>query len=339
VRGSVGIVTIVSCAIFAALTGSGAATVTAIGAIMMPALTASNYSKSTACGILAAGGCLGPIIPPSIPMLVYGSNMRVSIPAMFMGGLLPGLLLTSVYLGVHHYYVRHRWDITVTDTRYTFKEKLRITWRALPALFMPVIILGGIYGGVFTPTESAAVAVFYTTLLGFVTRTLTVRIFVENIQRTSVMSAAIAASLGCGYIFTYLMGTTGIPAAVTNAMVPLMGSAPVFLLIMSLILFVAGCLLDMNIVIILMGPILAPVGIALGIDPLHIGVAFCTNIIIGAITPPFGGNLFTATRVSGESYESVVRGVVPFMAAALVTVLFITFCPPLTTWLPHKLGL
>jgi len=266
--------------------------------------------------------------------------MSVSIPAMFMGGMIPGLMLMFVYLVIHHYYVHHKWtDIVVSDIHYTFKEKLKLTWHALPALFMPIIILGGIYGGVFTPTESAAIAVFYTVIVGLVTKELKFKKFVENIERTSLMAASVAIQIGCGGLFTYLMGMTGIPAAVTATMVPLMKTPAVFLLTMSLILFIAGCLLEINISIILLAPIIAPVGIALGIDPLHIGITFCTNLVVGNITPPFGGCLFIATRTTGESYESVVKGCLPFMIGALITVLFVAFCPPITTWLPHLLKL
>jgi C4-dicarboxylate transporter DctM subunit len=175
--------------------------------------------------------------------------------------------------------------------------------------------------------------------VGFIAKDLTVEKFFTAVRRTALMGAAIALSVGGGYVFTYIVGTTGVPTALTKMMVPLMKTPAIYLLILTIILFIAGCLLESIIIIILLAPILVPVGVELGIDPLHLGIAFCVNITIGAITPPFGSCLFTATRITDESYENVVKGVIPFMAIAMCTVVFITFCPPVTTFLPRLFGM
>jgi C4-dicarboxylate transporter DctM subunit len=339
VRGGVGFVTVVSCAVFASLTGSGPATVAAIGGLMMPALLEADYPRNSAAGLIAAGGCLGPIIPPSVPMLIYGSTMGLSIPAMFMGGIIPGILVACVFCAVQYYLVRTRWNVKIEKVHYSLKEKLVMTWRALPALLMPVIILGGIYGGVFTPTESAAIAVAYSVIAAFIMKDLDVKRLIAIVQRTALMAGAIVIIMGSGSVLTYLMGVTAIPTAITQTLIPIIKNKIVFMLVMNAILFCAGMLIDPPITIVLIGPILSSVGVAMGIDRLHLGIVFCINLVVGMITPPFGANLFCAVQTTGESYEAVVKGVWPFMLAAMITVIIIAFCPFLTVWLPYKIGL
>ncbi|MCD8350417.1 MAG: TRAP transporter large permease [Planctomycetaceae bacterium] len=335
-RGSMAIVTIISCAIFAALTGSGPATVAAIGGIMLPAMTQSGYTKSRAAGIVAAGGALGPIIPPSIPMIIYGTTMSLSIPAMFIGSIIPGVLLMVIYITINQLYVGRR-NIKSIGSEFTFTDRLRMTWNALGALIMPVIILGGIYGGVFTPTEAAAVAVVYALILGFATREQNVKSLREITVKTMLTTCTILMILGAGNLFTFLMAATGIPKTVSTALLPIMYSQEVFLIILSLLLFVAGALLDTPVAILLIAPILCPIGIELGIDPLHLGIVFCINLCVGYITPPFGMNLFTASSTTGEGFVSVAKGVLPFMIAAMLFVLILAMCPWLTLFLPGRM--
>lgn len=257
-RGSMGVVTIVTCAIFAALTGSGPATVAAIGAIMMPALTRANYPKSTSAGMIAAGGALGPIIPPSANMVVYGAAMGLSVSKMFIGGVLPGIMM-AVALCLVNVYLAAKYKFAKSDVRYPKKEVLRRTARAIPTLVLPVIILGGIYGGLVTPTEAA---------------------------------------------------------------------------VLMALLFLVGCLMDTIPSILILAPILVPVGVQFGLDELHLGVLFCITLTVGFITPPFGINLFTAVSTTGESYTSVVKGVIPFMIVMIICVLICAFVSPIITFLP-----
>lgn len=336
-KGSMGIVTLVVCAIFAALTGSGPATVAAIGGLMLPTLEISGYSRSRASGVIAAGGALGPIIPPSIPMIIYGTTMNLSIPAMFMGSAIPGVLLLVIYIIMNQLCV-NRWGVHVIETHYTTGEKWKLTWKAMGTLMLPVIILGGIYGGIFTPTEAASVACIYSLCLGFSTKDLDLKRLRGIVVKTMLTTSTILAILGAGNLFTFLMASTGIPKMVSRALLPILNTQAVFLVVLSLILFVAGALLDTPVAILLIAPILCPIGVELGIDPLHLGIIFCINLCVGYITPPFGMNLFTAVSTTGESFSNVTKGVFPFMAAAMIYVLILAFLPQVTLFLPNLLG-
>ena len=331
--GATGTITIVCCAIFAALTGSGPATVAAIGAVMMTPLLKSGYSRSTAAGMLAAGGALGPIIPPSVAMIVYGSTMSVSIPKMFMGSIIPGIMITLLYIAVN-YVIAKKHGIKGENVQYTFKEIALSTYKALGVLLLPIIVLGGIYGGLFTPTEAATVCVVYSIILGFGYRELTFKSLVEAFQRTVVTSASIALIIGISAVFGWILTAAKIPANIAHTLVPLFGNASVYLLVLMLLLFVVGCLMECLSAIVILAPIVVPIGLELGVDPLHLGVVFCINLVVGFITPPFGVNLFTAVSTTNTPYVQVVRGSLPFMLVAIVAVVILTFVPQIILFLP-----
>lgn len=333
VRGSMGVVTVISCTIFAALTGSGPATVAAIGSIMMPALLSSGYSRSSSAGIIAAGGALGPIIPPSVAMIVYGSTMNLSIPKMFIGGIIPGLLLAGLLILTNFILVR-KWDLPRSNVRFTLKEKLQRTWKALGSIMLPVIVLGGIYGGIFTPTEAAVVSTIYGLILGFCYRELSLKKVVDIFKRTVETSATVCLILAAANLFGWILTATRIPIIISEAVISVVSSKILYLLVLSALLFLVGTLMETLSSIVILAPILVPIGIELGIDPLHLGLVFCINLIVGFVTPPFGVNLYTAVSTTGLKYEEVVKGVIPFMLAMMIGVLIITFCPFLTTWLP-----
>ena len=335
-KGSMAIVTLIVCAIFAALTGSGPATVAAIGGLMLPAMEKTGYSKSRGAGIVAAGGALGPIIPPSIPMIIYGTTMNLSIPQMFMGSIIPGVILLFIYIIINQIMV-NKWGIHTIEQTYTTKEKFHYTWRALGVLFLPIIILGGIYGGIFTPTEAASVACVYSLILGFATKDLDLARLWQITKKTVLTTSTILLILGAGNLFTFLMASTGIPKAVATALLPILDVKAKFLIVLSLILFIAGALLDTPVAILLIAPILCPIGVELGIDPLHLGIVFCINLCVGYITPPFGMNLFTAVSTTGESFAGVVKGVFPFMIVAMIYVIILAFLPQVTLWLPSMM--
>ena len=334
--GATGTITIVCCAIFAALTGSGPATVAAIGAVMMAPLLKSGYQRSTAAGMLAAGGALGPIIPPSVAMIVYGSTMSLSIPKMFMGGIVPGLLITLLYLVVN-YCIAKREGIKSENIHHTLGDLLRATWKASAVLLLPVIVLGGIYGGIFTPTEAATVCVVYAIALGFGYRELTWGKLMNAMKRTIVTSASIALIIGISTVFGWILTSSRIPARVAETMVPLLGSQTMYLFALMLLLFVVGCLMECLSAIVILAPIVVPVGLELGVDPLHLGVVFCINLVVGFITPPFGVNLFTAVSTTDTPYIQVVRGSLPFMMVAVLAVVLMTFVPQIILFLPNLL--
>lgn len=326
--GSMGMVTILTCTIFAALTGSGPATVAAIGALMIPNMIQSGYSIEEAAGLTATAGALGPIIPPSIAMIVYGSTMGVSVTGMFMNAIVPGLLI-ALALCVTNYIRAKRQHIAGQKVHHSFREILKRTWSALGALLLPIIILGGIYGGIFTPTEAATVCVVYSLLLGVIYRELTLDKVWKAFSKALSASAAVVFIIACANLFGWLLTVTRVPNTVTEALVPVLHNKYLYLIALTLLLFVVGALMDTLASIVVLAPIIIPVGVALGLEPMHLAVVFCVNLIIGFVTPPFGVNLFTAVQTAQISYGRVVKGVLPYMLTAMGVVIIITFIPQL----------
>lgn len=333
-NGAAGTITIVCCAIFAALTGSGPATVAAIGAIMFPALIKAGYSRSSAAGILAAGGALGPIIPPSVAMIVYGSTMSVSIPDMFLGGIIPGIIIAFVFC-LLNLRIAKKEGVKKVDVHYTPAEIGRATLDALPVLMMPVIVLGGIYGGVFTPTEAATVCVVYALILSFIYKQMNLKKLWKTIERTIVSSATIALVIGISSVFGIALATADVPTKISEALIPVLRNKYIFMLVLMVFLFIVGTLMETLAAIVIIAPILSPIGVELGCDPLHLAVVFCIALVIGFITPPFGVNLFTAVSTTDTPYAEVVKGVAPFIVAGILCVLLFAFVPQIITFLPN----
>lgn len=332
--GSMGTITVICCAIFAALTGSGPATVAAIGAIMFPAMISSGYSKRTAAGILAAGGVLGPIIPPSISMIVYGSTMNVPVPDMFLAGIIPGILIATAFIILNTVQaVKNK--IKRDETKYTVKERLLLTWKALGVLMLPVIVLGGIYGGIFTPTEAAAISVVYSISLGLIYRELTIRKLISTMKKTIETSAMVVFIVGISNLLGWILAAAKIPAMIATAVIPMFANKYIYMLVLMLLLLIVGCLMEILAAILVLAPILVPIGIQMGWDPLHLGVIFCVNLIIGYITPPFGVNLFTASSTTGVPFAELIKGVFPYIVVAIAMVLLLAFVPDIILFLPR----
>lgn len=335
-RGGMGTVTIVACTIFAALTGSGPATVAAIGAVMLPALLEEGYTKGSAAGLVAAGGALGPIIPPSICMIVYATTMNQSVTYMFAGSIIPGLLIAAALLLVNTFLAK-KWNLQMPEKHYTFKEGMHLLWRSLGVLFLPVLVLGGIYGGICTPTEAAVLACVYSAILGFIYKDLTVKSLITIVQNAAAASSVLSVVIGVAGLLGWILAKTRIPVILTEAFIKVVPSANIYLAIFTILLFIIGAIMYNIPAIVILAPVLIPVGVALGIDPLHLGIIFCINLIIGFVTPPFGINLFAACATTGESYSNVVKGVVPFMVAELVMVVLLTYLPQVTLLIPRML--
>ena len=312
--GSVGTVTIVCCTIFAALTGSGPATVAAIGAIMLPAMLKNGYSKSETGGILAAAGSLGPVIPPSICMIVYGSTMNVSIPEMFVAAIVPGLLLAASFVAVNLVMNRNK--------------------KAVPVLLLPVIILGGIYTGIFTPTEAAVTCVIYSLVLGIAYREMKFSDLISAMKKTIVTSGMVMFIMAMSANFGWILSAAKIPTTVANALVPYLGNRFVFTVLLLILLFIAGCFMEVLALVVILAPILIPIGVQLGMDPLHLGVTFCIALVMGLITPPFGMNLFTAAAVCDTTFVEIVKGALPYICVALIMISLFAFVPQITLFLP-----
>lgn len=334
IRGSLGIVAVVTCTIFAALTGSGPATVCAIGGILYLPMVQSGYPEKMANGLIAAGGSLGPIIPPSIAMIVYASTMGTSITKMFAGALIPGLVI-SLTLCVTVYFQARKYNIPVRKEKHAFKEFLKATVNAFGVLLIPVVVLGGIYGGFVTTTEAAALACVMSLILGFLYKELNLKSLLHCLAQTVETSAMVMFIMGAAAGFTWLLNATQLPAKLVSAIVPLInGSQFLYLLALFLILLLVGALMDTLTSVVILAPILIPIGTNLGLYPLHLGVVFCVNLIVGFITPPYGINLFTVCSVTKTPFNDVVKGVLPYVVVELLCVLLFTFCPFFTTWLP-----
>lgn len=335
--GSSGTISIICCTVFAALTGSGPATVAAIGALMIPVMIKNGYPKPVACAIIAAGGALGPIVPPSIPMIVYGSSMNVSIPKMFAGSLIPGLLIAGLLIAVNTV-IALRLGIKSNEKHYTIAEKLTVTWKALAVLMLPVIVLGGIYGGIFTPTEAASVCTLYAILLSIGYKSMTLEKFLEACKKTVFTSSVVMFICGVANLFSWILAATRIPAMITAAVIPFCNNKFTYFVILMLVLFFVGCLIDAISATLILAPILVPIGVTLGINELHLGIVFCVALIIGFITPPFGINLFTVCSTAEVPFSSVVKGIWPFILAAMLGVVILCLFPQICLFLPGLIG-
>ena len=339
--GGFGIVTVFSCAIFAALTGSGPATVAAIGSIMLPSMLKAGYTRETSAGLVASAGALGPIIPPSIPMIIYGVTMNLSIPAMFMGGVVPGLVIACALSAVNVVFAYKNPEILkyAETMKFDFKESLRLFWEALGALGLPILILGGIYGGIFTPTESAAIGVVYALVLGFALGELKVsqlpKILIDSLKTSTMVNFIIAAAS----LFSWVIAKSQVGVTISNGFINLVnGSQVMYLLILVLVLLVVGCLMDNVAATLILAPILIPVGIQLGCNELHLGLLFSICLVIGFVTPPFGYNLFTAISISGLNFKQIVKGSLPFLLTEITLLFVFAFFPGICTWLPRLMG-
>lgn len=336
VPGSTGAVTVVSCMVFAALSGSGPATIAAIGTIMLPALRKANYEDGYAGALTVAGGGLGPIIPPSIVLVVYGATMSVSIAKLFIGCTIPGLLLGVVYLIMNAMYCKKR-GIGQGKTRYSLKDILRETKNSSGVLLLILIIIVGIYGGIFTPTEASAVAVVYSIILAIVYKSLSFKSFGEAVKKTAFASAGIMFIVGGSGIFSYVLSATKATAIIAEAIMPFLVNKTVYMLLLMLLLAIVGCVMDIAPAILIFAPVLSPIGVAMGVDPLHLGCVFVMNLVVGMMTPPFGMDLFTAATVLKIPYAEIVKKCIPFIVVSFAMIILFALVPGFTTWLPNLL--
>lgn len=331
------VISTVGSGFFGAISGSNPATVAAIGGIMIPEMKKSGYPSARAAAIAAASGTLGVIIPPSISMVTYSLIASVSIGTMFVGGIVPGLILGLAMVVVSM--------VTCMKIEKKAVEKIapgelgRAFIDALAALFMPVIILGGIYGKICTPTEAAAVACMYAFIISvLVYRELPLRqlpgIFVKSATNTAIVLLVVALSAS----FSWLMTSAGIPGKITGTLVSIFENKYAILLMMNLALLFLGCFLETQSIILLMTPILLPLARQFGLDPVALGLIIIINTSIGMITPPMAVNLYVASSISGSSIESISRQVVPYFVTLVAIMLVFTYLPEILMWLPKLIG-
>ena len=326
VQGGLPMTCVLTCMIFAAVSGSSVATTFAVGAILIPALIKHGYPTSYAAALQATSAELGVIIPPSIPMILYGVSAEVSIGELFIAGFGPGFLISGALMLFVYVYCRFKgWGKNDGDGRLGF---LAATRQAGWALMMPVIILGGIYGGIFTPTEASAVAVFYALLVGIVVYRELNLINLAAILRKSVLSSAvimfIIANAG---LFAFLITRAGVPALIGTYLESVLQTPAIFLLGVNAALFLIGMFIETSAAIIVLAPILAPVAVHFGIDPVHFGLIMVVNLALGMITPPFGVNLFAACTVAKISLDRIISQLLPFVLVILACLMVITYVP------------
>ncbi|AOM81535.1 TRAP transporter large permease [Salisediminibacterium beveridgei] len=328
--GGFAIATILTCMFFAAISGSGPATVAAVGAIMIPSMVRQGYDIKFSTAVVAAAGSLGVIIPPSIPMVIYGVVGGASVSDMFIGGIIPGVIV-GLGLIIYAYLHSRKQGYTGTDEKTSAKVIGAALWDAKWALLIPVIILGGIYGGIFTPTEAAVVAVVYGLLAGLVLyRELKIRNLPRVFADAALTTATILIIVGSATAFGRLLSVERIPGQVAEFMLSISESPIVLILLITLLLLFIGCFMDTVAAIIIMTPILLPIATNLGYDPIHFGIIMVVNLAIGFITPPLGVNLFVASGISGLSIEQISRAIIPFFLVLVFTLLVIIFIPQLS---------
>ena len=329
VQGGLPMTCVLTCMIFAAVSGSSVATTFAIGAILIPALVKHGYPPNYAAALQATSAELGVIIPPSIPMILYGVAAEVSIGELFIAGFGPGIFIGISLMVFVHIYCRYKgWGKNDGEGRLSFG---RATIEAAWALLMPVIILGGIYGGVFTPTEASAVAVFYALLVGMVMyREINVRDIFPILKKSVVSSAVIMFIIANAGLFAFLLTRAGVPDAIGRWLEAVLQSPAMFLLGVNTALFIIGMFIETGAAIIVLAPILAPVAMHFGIDPVHFGLVMVVNLALGMITPPFGVNLFAACTVAKLSLDQVISRLWPFVAVVLCCLMVITYVPVLS---------
>ena len=326
VQGGLPMTCVLTCMIFAAVSGSSVATTFAIGAILIPALIKHGYPTSYAAALQATSAELGVIIPPSIPMILYGVSAEVSIGELFIAGFGPGLLISgALMLFVWAYCKWKGWGKHDGEGRLSFGKA---TWQAGWALLMPVIILGGIYGGVFTPTEASAVAVFYALIVGVVIyREIGLKDLYAILRKSVVSSSVIMFIIANAGLFAFLITRAGVPEAIGMWLQDVLKSPTMFLLGVNAALFIIGMFIETSAAIIVLAPILAPVAVHFGVDPVHFGLIMVVNLALGMITPPFGVNLFAACTVARISLDQIVKHLVPFVLVILACLMVITYVP------------
>jgi tripartite ATP-independent transporter DctM subunit len=333
-HGTAMVCVIVAC-FFAAISGSGPATVAALGGILIPAMNKSGYDKGTSAALMSTAGAIGIVIPPSITFVVYGSVTGTSVGSLFMSGIIPGILI-----GIAIYYamvITSRGRELVRQPKATGALRWAAFKNAVWGILMPVIILGGIYGGIFTPTEAAGVAAIYGFIVGmFIYKTLKPKDIMTILRQSVSQTAVVMLIIGCAAVFGKVLTFTGLASAASQALISVAhGNKYIFLLMVNIILIIAGCFIDANSALYILCPILFPISKTLGIDPVHLGAIMVVNLALGLITPPVGVNLFTGCGVAGISLTEMVKKIWPFVIAVLVVLVIVTYIPAISLFLPN----
>lgn len=338
IKGGLALVCVIVACFFAAISGSGPATVAALGAIVIPAMIKVGYTPGDSSALMATAGGIGIIIPPSISFVVYTSLVGISTGTQFMAGIIPGLVMGAALV------CASLWVTRKSDLERLPKANAKKRWAAFKdafwGLMMPVIILGGIYGGIFTPTEAAAVAAVYGLVVGiFIYKTLRVKELIEVVIDSGRQAGAIMWNMGNAGLMAWVMSVSGISKTLSDFIsTATNGHAWIFLIIANILVLIAGCFIDGNSLMYIFVPIFLPVAMELGIDLYHLGVVMVMNVAIGQVTPPVGCNLYVACGIAHINVKDIVKPVVPYIIASTIALLLVTFIPQISLCLPTILG-
>lgn len=335
--GGLGVVTIFACMLFGALSGSPTATCAAIGSIMVPSMLAAGYDKKFALGTVAVAGVLGCIIPPSTVMISYSSVTDASVGSMFMGGIIPGILMgVAMMIVAVSYGLKHR---EIKRTPFSIKNLGKMFIRAIGALLMPVIILGGIYGGIFTPTEAAGVACAYGLIVGiFIYRELDLKELKKAFVGSGSTTGMVLFIMACAAVFGYVLTRYQLTNAIANFIIAICGNKYMFLLLVNILLLVVGCFMETTAAILILAPILSTVLGTFGIDPVHFGVIMCINLAIGCATPPLGLNLYVASGITKDKVEVTInKHTVLYIIVSIAILMLITYVPDIVMVVPNSM--
>jgi C4-dicarboxylate transporter DctM subunit len=334
IRGSLGLVTVVSCSLFAAICGSSVATALAMGTILLPAMIERGYPRSFALGVIGASGTIGIVIPPSLALILYGIVTEQSVPRLFLAGILPGLLQAAAFFA-WVWYDAHRRKFPI-EPAMPMDKRIRLTLHALPAMAVPVVVLVGIYGGLVTVLEASALSAIVSLFVSLVyyrgfPLSQTLRVVADALRSAGAIMFIVASALAFGHWMT----ESGIPAQLVKFILDHNLSTWEFLLTINVLLLAMGCFLEVIATLLVVMPILAPALVPLGVDPVHFSIIFTHNMEIGLVHPPVGLNLFVLSTISSAPIGEVIRGMLPFLVLLLAVLGVITYVPALTMWLPH----
>jgi len=337
-RGGLGVITVFASMIFASISGSGPATVAAIGGILIPAMINEGYDKGYACSLGASAGALGPIIPPSISFVMYGVIAQVSITDLFIAGIMPGILLTiALIIFVKVTSNKHKFGIV--REKPTTAEKIKAFKEAIWALMVPVIILGGIYGGIFTPTESAVIACVYGIIIGlFVYKEIKIKDLADIFAKSALTSGTVLVLIGCATAFGRILALQQIPTMIATAILSVTDNTILILLLINVVLFITGMFMETLAAIVILAPLMLSIVTPLGISPIHFGMIMVLNLVIGQCTPPVGVNLYVAARVGNIKLEEMFKWLIPMIGVLLIVQMLITYIPQLSTVLLNLMG-